>query len=66
MGKNAGKIMPADRVRPCFDNCFDLTFGLFDLLHHDSHSDCSPMYDPRTNVGVHIRTPNSNISIDQA
>jgi hypothetical protein len=55
MGKNAGKIVPADGVRPCFDNRFDLTFGRSALLHHGSGSDCLPMYVPRTNVGARIR-----------
>jgi hypothetical protein len=36
MGKNGGKIMPADGVRPCLDNRSDLTFGVAALLHHDS------------------------------
>src|SRR6267378_2999888 len=34
MGKNTGKIMPADCARPCVDNRFDLTFGRSALLHH--------------------------------
>jgi hypothetical protein len=42
MGKNAGKIMPADSVRPCFDDRPDLMFGGFMLLHHGSRSGCLP------------------------
>jgi hypothetical protein len=42
MGKNGGKIMPADRVRPSFDDRPDLTFGRSILLRHGSRSDCLP------------------------
>jgi hypothetical protein len=55
MGKNAGKILLADRLRPCFDKRSDFPLGLSALLHHDSHSDCLPMYVPGTNVWAHIR-----------
>src|SRR5258708_18981664 len=36
MGKNAGEIVPADRVRPCFNDCLDLIFRRSGSLHHDS------------------------------
>jgi hypothetical protein len=54
MGKNAGKIMPADSVRPCFDDRRDLTFCGFMLLHHGSRSGCLPDLWPkgRTSGGV--------------
>jgi hypothetical protein len=40
MGKDTGKIMPADCVRPCFDKRFDLVFGRSALLLHGSRSYC--------------------------
>jgi hypothetical protein len=39
MGKNTGKIMPADRVRPGFDNRFDLALSRSVLMRHGSHSE---------------------------
>jgi hypothetical protein len=41
VGKNIGEIMPADWVRSCFDNRFDLAFGRAALLHHSTCSDSS-------------------------
>jgi hypothetical protein len=55
MGENAGKIMPADRICPCFDKRFDLDFGRLALLRHGSCSECLRMCTPRTNLGTHIR-----------
>jgi hypothetical protein len=54
MGKNAGIIMPADSIRPRFDQRFDLGLGRLALLHHGSRSEvCGCAL--RTNVGAHIR-----------
>jgi hypothetical protein len=36
MGKNGRKIVPADRVRPCFDDRPDVAFGRSLLLHDGS------------------------------
>jgi hypothetical protein len=57
MGKNGGKIVPADGRRPGFDKCFDLALRGSALTHHGSHSDCLPMCVPRTNVEARIRQP---------
>ena len=46
MGKNGGKIMPADRVRPCFHDRRDLILGRSVLLRHGSRSGCLPDVQP--------------------
>src|SRR6266576_1892726 len=54
-GQNAGKIMPADSIRPCFDERLDLGFRRLALLHHGCCSEYWLVSAPRTNVGAHIR-----------
>lgn len=49
------RIPPADGLRPCFDNSFDLNFGHSALLYHGSRSDYVPMDVPRTYAGLQIR-----------
>jgi hypothetical protein len=51
MGKNTGKIMPADWVRSCFDNRFNFAFGRSALLHHGACFDSSGLRLPFNRTG---------------